>query len=519
MPTSSDPSALVLDLAVALLATTGVDVPLTWVVDRKLLVPKFLREKLLLVRARSLLGPVSVDPSCLRGVDLGLPKNKIVSPENTLSLREKAVPRMVSLNFGNNRSRLDSWIKGREELYQVIPIEHLGVSRNRPHDEATGRAAERQNEESTRMEVEEGSSCNEEEKERKADEVEDKETMTGSPEELASKDDEILDPSSKCVGLESSLVPPTLVEEGKLPTYVLSDYKDRASRIARNPLKAALNRRSGEDWLTIPAPAPILSLISSSSQTRFLLLWNNDAFHCWPDRVHHTLDKDNHLFWLTPRDHHSATLFRDLVAGRQTVDDLSIGCDFVSGEVSNDFVPVTKDSWDPTRGLKADLSLTESLRTEGLPKLPLSQHIRPAQDSGDSEFSALSRKNRRKLAKDFLRTLPPYPSTPEPSSSNPSTSFFSSNLPFALEAYQWTCLRKKRKHIVTNTEDTIVNVLSNLWSKPVTIFTHRPYHFVPCYVISIFFPSPTLEAPSPVEGDVTSSLLLIGWSKKSPQEP
>ncbi|PPQ97938.1 hypothetical protein CVT26_002943 [Gymnopilus dilepis] len=230
----------------------------------------------------------------------------------------------------------------------------------------------------------------------------------------------------------------------------------------------------------IPAPAPILSFISSSSQSRFLLLWNLDAFHCWQDiiswiasikaflpgsvkidKVYHTYEKDNHLFWLNFKSVQSAISFQGIVAGRRTVDNGSIGCDFVTGEVFNDFVPISRDSWDPSHGLNADLSLTEPLRSRDLQKLPLNQRIQPAQDAEIFEFSSLSRKKRRKLAKTprlHYRLLP-----------QPKLKMLFLRRPLLLlttlfppQLLQWTCPRIKRKLIVTNIEDVVVNIQSNL---------------------------------------------------------
>ncbi|PPQ72974.1 hypothetical protein CVT26_014519 [Gymnopilus dilepis] len=311
-------------------------------------------------------------------------------------------------------------------------------------DEKSGQAAGRESD-SGRMEVDGESSGDEEEEEGEAEEVEDEDAWKGSLEESTSRNDEVLPLMHRLsVSVQGSAASPRQEEEGEIPSYVLSDYRDRTSRIAQNPLKAALNRRSEEDSPMIPAPAPILSFISSSSQSRFLLLWNIDAFHCWQDiiswiaaikiflpesvkidRVYHTYEKNNHLFWLNFKSVQSTILFRGIVAGRRTVDNGSIGCDFVTGEVFNDFVPISRDSWAPSRGLNADLSLTEPLRSRGLQNLPLNQCIQPAQDAEIFEFSSLLRKKRRKLAKKASPMLPP-PST-QIDNAIPSTSFAPSN--------------------------------------------------------------------------------------------
>ncbi|PPQ87207.1 hypothetical protein CVT26_016009, partial [Gymnopilus dilepis] len=316
---------------------------------------------------------------------------------------------------------------------EIVPAAEStsAVESNVNSERAAGRRSDGQ-----RMEVD-GESNGDKEEEEEEEEGEDEDAWKGSPGEMTPRNEEVPPLMHRLSDSVQDPAAPLDLEEGEIPSYVLSDYRDRSSRIAQNPLKAALNHIIS--WIEA-----IMASLSESVKI---------------ERVYHTYEKSNHLFWLNFKSEQSATLFRGIVAGRRTVDNGSIGCDFVTGEVFNDFVPISRDSWAPSHGLNADLSLTEPLRSRDLQKLPLSQRIQPAQDTEIFEVSSLSRQKRRKLARIASSTLSP-PSSSQIGNAIPATLFAppdysvpssttSTNLPKnQKKVHRYKYRGRRRKHTV-----------------------------------------------------------------------
>jgi len=123
---------------------------------------------------------------------------------------------------------------------------------------------------------------------------------------------------------------------------------------------------------------PLNSIISPSSQSRFLLIWNLPAHFVWNsvvqwietcisylgksklvlERVVRTNQRGEQAFWLAFSSIGGASAFRGVVAGRQAADTQIIKCDFVDGNDYSSASSRSSDFWTPKDGFVAGGSPT-----------------------------------------------------------------------------------------------------------------------------------------------------------------
>jgi len=123
---------------------------------------------------------------------------------------------------------------------------------------------------------------------------------------------------------------------------------------------------------------PLNSIISPSSQSRFLLIWNLPVHFVWNsvvqwietcisylgksklvlERVVRTNQRGEQAFWLAFSSIGGASAFRGVVAGRQAADTQIIKCDFVDGNDYSSASSRSSDFWTPKDGFVAGGSPT-----------------------------------------------------------------------------------------------------------------------------------------------------------------
>ncbi|PPQ75596.1 hypothetical protein CVT26_001659 [Gymnopilus dilepis] len=135
---------------------------------------------------------------------------------------------------------------------------------------------------------------------------------------------------------------------------------------------------------------PVLTNISTSSQTKFLCLWSFDRWYSWEDvnswvrrvadmssaidvqRIVRWYDEERRiqLFYLGFNSVDGATTFRGVVNGRNTEDQHNIGCDFISNQDYSTISGRSVDRW----SVKGGYDVTTDPKAP-LPRSNLSKHL------------------------------------------------------------------------------------------------------------------------------------------------
>ena len=177
------------------------------------------------------------------------------------------------------------------------------------------------------------------------------------------------------------------------------------ARLSKAPSIAANPPVDKERMLALfPVPTstdiPFNSVISASSQSRFLLIWNLPGHFVWHDvvswlersiaylgkpkpvlqRVARTNQRGDQAFWLKFTTVSGASAFRGMVAGRQAADTPPIQCDYVEGDQYSAALSRSSDSWTPEHGFMGDISPTAPFPPASVTEMnapPLADRLTP----------------------------------------------------------------------------------------------------------------------------------------------
>ena len=183
------------------------------------------------------------------------------------------------------------------------------------------------------------------------------------------------------------------------PSLPLVARLSQAPSIAANPL-VDKDRMLALFPVPTSTDIPVNSVISASSQSRFLLIWNLPGHFVWHDvvswleksiayvgkpkpelqRVARTNQRGDQAFWLKFSTVLGASAFRGLVAGRQAADTPLIQCDYVDGNQYSAALSRSSDSWTPEHGFMGDISPTAPFPAPSVTEMkapPLADRLAP----------------------------------------------------------------------------------------------------------------------------------------------
>ena len=176
------------------------------------------------------------------------------------------------------------------------------------------------------------------------------------------------------------------------------------ARLSKAPSIAANPPADKERMLALfPVPTstdiPLNSVISASSQSRFLVIWNLPGHFVWRDvvtwlektiaylkprpvleRMARTNQRGDQAFWLKFSTILGASAFRGMVAGRQAADTPIILCDYVDGDEYSGALSRSSDSWTPKGGFMGDVSPTAPFPAPSateMKAIPLADRLAP----------------------------------------------------------------------------------------------------------------------------------------------